>query len=222
MNSRISWIIIITFILAPLFHSAHAQEQEELNVTEIVLGHIGDSYEWHITDIGEKEIAIALPVIVYSKTTGWHCFSSSKLHHGAEYEGLSIATEGDLKGKIVNRADFKDKYLLLYFWASWDENCRKSHTDLRSLYKKKAYKKDLALLGISLDVDKERWKEAIERDTLEWEQVCDFQGWNSESVKQYGIRELPTTYLLTPTGRIEGKNLSIAEIEEKLKNITKK
>ena len=75
MNSRISWIIIITFMLAPLFHSAHAQEQEELNVTEIVLGHIGDSYEWHITDIGEKEIAIALPVIVYSKTTGWHCFS---------------------------------------------------------------------------------------------------------------------------------------------------
>lgn len=128
----------------------------------------------------------------------------------------------NLKGKIVNRADFKDKYLLLYFWASWDENCRKSHTDLRSLYKKKAYKKDLALLGISLDVDKERWKEAIERDTLEWEQVCDFQGWNSEPVKQYGIRELPTTYLLTPTGRIEGKNLSIAEIEEKLKNITKK
>ena len=103
MNSRISWIIIITFMLAPLFHSAHAQEQEELNVTEIVLGHIGDSYEWHITDIGEKEIAIALPVIVYSKTTGWHCFSSSKLHHGAEYEGLSIATEGDLKGKIVER-----------------------------------------------------------------------------------------------------------------------
>ena len=89
MNSRISWIIIITFRLAPLFHSAHAQEQEELNVTEIVLGHIGDSYEWHITDIGEKEIAIALPVIVYSKTTGWHCFSSSKLHHGAEYSGTT-------------------------------------------------------------------------------------------------------------------------------------
>ncbi len=126
------------------------------------------------------------------------------------------------EGEKVSRTDFKDKYLLLYFWASWDENCRKSHADMRTLYKKKAYRKNLAILGISLDVDKKQWKEAVKRDTLEWEQVCDFQSWNSSVVSQFGVRELPTTWLLTPTGRIEGKNLSVAEIEEKLKKITKK
>ena len=128
----------------------------------------------------------------------------------------------NLVGEKVNRTDFKDKYLLLCFWASWDENCRATHADLRALYKKKAYKKDLAILGISLDVNKEQWKEAVKRDTLDWEQVCDFRGWNSAPVKQFGIRVLPTTYLITPNGRIDGKNLSVAEIEEKLKNNTKK
>lgn len=126
------------------------------------------------------------------------------------------------EGKKVNRTDFKDKYLILYFWASWDENSRRSHAGLRALHKKKAYKKDLAILGISLDVDKRQWKEAIKTDTLEWEQVCDFQSWNSAPVKQFGIRTLPTMYLLTPNGCIEGKNLSLVEIEEKLKNITPK
>ena len=126
------------------------------------------------------------------------------------------------KGEKVDRTDFKDKYLLLHFWASWEEHCRKNNAELRALYKKKAYKKDLAILGISLDLDKEQWKEALKQDTLEWEQVCDFQGWNSNPVKQFGIRELPSIWLLNPSGRIEGKNLTLAEVEEKLKEITKK
>lgn len=124
--------------------------------------------------------------------------------------------------KKVSRTDFKDKYLLLYFWASWDEASRKSHAGLRALSKKKSYKKQLAILGISLDVDKKQWKEAIEKDTLQWEQVCDFQGWNSTSIKQFGIRELPTLWLLSPTGRIEGKDMTLVEVEEKLKAITTK
>ena len=126
------------------------------------------------------------------------------------------------QGKKLSRSDFKDKYLLLHFWASWDEASRQSYADLRALSKKKAYKKHLAILGISLDVDKKQWKEAIEKDTLQWEQVCDFQGWNSTSIKQFGIREIPALWLLSPTGRIEGKDMTLAEIEEKLKAITTK
>ena len=125
-------------------------------------------------------------------------------------------------GKKITRTDYKDKYLLLYFWASWDEQCRQTHQDLRAIYKKKAYKKKFDILGISLDVDKTQWKEAIKRDTLNWEQVCDFQGWESEPVQQYAIKELPTTILLTPAGKIEAKNLMPQELEEKLKEITTK
>ena len=56
------------------------EEQENtVDVKEIVFGHIGDSYEWHITTWGNTHITIPLPIIVYSSTSGWHMFLSSRL-----------------------------------------------------------------------------------------------------------------------------------------------
>ena len=52
--------------------------EEDIDVQGVIFGHIGDAYEWHITDIGDRSISIPLPVIVKS-STGWHCFLSSRL-----------------------------------------------------------------------------------------------------------------------------------------------
>lgn len=72
----------------------------ELNVGEILFGHIGDSYGWHITDWNGKHVTIPLPCIVLS-STGWHVFMSSKIEHGQEYEGLFLAQEGSYADKLV-------------------------------------------------------------------------------------------------------------------------
>lgn len=84
---------------APSLHAA----ENTVDVKEIVFGHIGDAYEWHITTWGKTHLTIPLPVIIYSPATGWHCFSSSRLtEHGGSYEGLSIAPEGSCyEGKLV-------------------------------------------------------------------------------------------------------------------------
>ena len=68
-------------------------EEAELDVNELIFGHIGDAYEWHIATFGDVHLTIPLPVIVKS-STGWHVFSSSNLEGGKEYEGLYIA-EGE-------------------------------------------------------------------------------------------------------------------------------
>lgn len=79
-----------------------AIEKNELNVKELILGHLADSYEWHIWSNGEKHVAISLPVILHSKNSGWHFFSSSKFNHGnSSYNGFRIASEGKYNGKIV-------------------------------------------------------------------------------------------------------------------------
>ncbi len=72
-----------------------------LNVREFILDHVSDSYEWHITKIGDKHISIPLPVIVYSKTSGWNIFMSSAFHHTPVHNGFTIAHAGSNKGKIV-------------------------------------------------------------------------------------------------------------------------
>ena len=81
---------------------AQAEENEEIDVYEIVFGHIEDAYEWHITDIGDASIRIPLPVIVKS-SSGWHVFSSARLRNQARYEGLYIAPDGEYKNKIVEK-----------------------------------------------------------------------------------------------------------------------
>ena len=78
-------------------------EEQELNVKEVVLGHITDSYEWHICTVGEHHVTIPLLVIVRSQSGEWHCFSSSHLHAGHEYEGFRIADEGKYAGKIIEQ-----------------------------------------------------------------------------------------------------------------------
>ena len=79
------------------------EESNPVDVKGIVFGHIGDGYEWHITDIGDTHVTIHLPIIVYSSTTGWHAFLSSRLEeNGGTYEGFSIAPAGSpYEGKLV-------------------------------------------------------------------------------------------------------------------------
>ena len=123
------------------------------------------------------------------------------------------------EGKEITRSSLKDQYLLVHFWASWDSISRRENAMFRRIYKKEQKNKDFTLLGISLDWEKDRWKEAIKADTLKWEQVCDFAGWNGEVVKQFAIRKLPANLLLSPNGKIEGKDLDEKAIERKLKDI---
>lgn len=82
------------------------KEAGQLDVTAMIFDHVGDSYYWHLTDIGETSVSAPLPVLVYSEHTGWHAFSSSRFHHGHEaYEGLVIAPEESVHaGKIIEVA----------------------------------------------------------------------------------------------------------------------
>ena len=95
-----------------------AMKAQGFSAKEVVLEHIKDSHEWHITGEGENSIAIPLPVIVNS-STGWHVFSSSRFEHHAGADGLrhvkadapadiqtlAIAIEGDHAGKIVENGE---------------------------------------------------------------------------------------------------------------------
>ena len=76
-----------------------AEEDGKVDIPSIIFGHIGDSYEWHIT----KGAVIPLPCILIS-SEGVDVFMSDKLEEGKEYKGYHIADEGDYEGKIVNAA----------------------------------------------------------------------------------------------------------------------
>ena len=103
---RLLSVALLMFALVP------AMKAEDFSAKEVVLEHIKDSHEWHVTDYGEgKSLVIPLPVIVNS-STGWHVFCSSEFEHHADANGLrqgpyglAIATEGDNAGKIVENGE---------------------------------------------------------------------------------------------------------------------
>ena len=127
------------------------------------------------------------------------------------------------KGEKLSRSaeKFRDKYLLLNFWASWCDQSSETNTELKRLNKEYKRNKNFAILGISLDIDKKAWETAISKDSLNWEQVCDFTGLSSETAKQYAILTLPTNILISPTGRILARDIKGEALTNKLKELLK-
>lgn len=80
---------------------ASGSSDGELNPKDLIFEHIQDAYWWHITTIKDHHVSVYLPVIVYSSTSGFHLFSSSRLDHGHTYKGFCLAKEGKYAGKIV-------------------------------------------------------------------------------------------------------------------------
>lgn len=126
----------------------------------------------------------------------------------------------DLKGTAVTLSTYKDKYLLINFWASWSSECRKENSNLVAAYK--TYKKkNFTILSVSLDIDKKQLKEAVKKDSLNWGNICDYNGWESYFAKQYGVNQIPTNILINPEGKIIAKDLRGQNLKNKLKEIFK-
>ena len=104
---------IISFIAALLGFfcgipaAASDAEYEEIDVKEVVLGHMSDAHEWHITTWNDVHVTIPLPVIVRSETSGWHVFSSARFHDNADgiYESFYENSED---GKVYEKTPAGD------------------------------------------------------------------------------------------------------------------
>jgi len=131
-------------------------------------------------------------------------------------------TMNNTKGEAVKLSDFRGKYLLLDFWASWCAPCRRENPGLVGNYKK--YKdKGFEILGVSLDKpsDREKWLKAIEADGLTWTQVSDLKEWECEVASMYDVKAIPMNFLIDPNGIIIAKYLRGEDLTKKLEEIFK-
>ena len=129
-------------------------------------------------------------------------------------------TQNDTLEKPVSLSDFKGKYVLVDFWASWCGPCRAENPNVVEAFNK--YKdKNFTVLGVSLDQPgaKEKWLEAIHKDNLTWTHVSDLKFWENAVAQQYGIRAIPQNLLIDPTGKIIAKNIRGEDLQNKLNEI---
>ncbi len=127
-------------------------------------------------------------------------------------------TMNDANGKEISISDFKGKYLLVDFWASWCGPCRQENPNVVAAYNK-FKNKNFTILGVSLDEDKQAWIDAVNHDNLSWAQISDLKQWQSSAVSTYKFDGIPFNVLIDPNGKIIAESLRGPMLEQKLTEV---
>ncbi len=136
---------------------------------------------------------------------------------GKQFVDFELLTPEGEKRKLSDFAG-QGKFVLLDFWASWCAPCRKEMPNLVAAHEKY---KNLEIIGISLDKDKEEWQKAIAQLKITWPQLSDLDGWKCKAAKLYAVQSIPYTVLIDGDGVIVGRALRGEELQNKLAEVMK-
>ena len=121
-------------------------------------------------------------------------------------------------GKDISLTDFKGKYVLVDFWASWCGPCLREMPNVVKLYKE-CKGKNFEIFGVSLDNKKDAWVKAIKANGTKWPQGSDLKGWGSEPARLCNVSAIPFTVLIDPEGEVIAIDLRGEQLHAKVKEV---
>jgi thiol-disulfide isomerase/thioredoxin len=111
--------------------------------------------------------------------------------------------------------EFRGRYLIVHFWASWCGPCKQQLPVVRKLYDEVVSAKHGAIVSVSLDDDTVTWHGALKEHNMPWTQGR----FTTEATA--GVSSVPAYWLLDPTGKILAKSSDIGEIRQRLNELHK-
>ena len=146
------------------------------------------------------------------------CFQA-KAHENPDYirfEKIFNSHEMEsTSGKKIKLNSLSTEIVIVNFWASWCMPCRQENPNVVAIYNE-LHSKGLNIIGVSLDKDKAKWKEAIAKDKLTWTQVSNLKFWDEPIAKQYHVESIPATFILDASGNVVAKDLRGEALKAKI------
>ena len=119
----------------------------------------------------------------------------------------------DLEGNTYKLSDYRGKYVLLEFSASWCGWCKLEIPFLETVYKN-TQGKNFVMFTINLDDERGKWEEDVKHYNLPWKVISDLKAFESPVAKSYNVSGIPMIYLIDPEGKIKEKGLRREEMIE--------
>jgi thiol-disulfide isomerase/thioredoxin len=122
----------------------------------------------------------------------------------------------------INWSLYKNKVVVVNFWASWSKASRAENKNLARIYQKYKNTSKIVFISVSLDTEETNWKSAITEDEMVWENhICDFKKYNSPMVKKYNVSSIPKIIVFDKEGTLISSAITVKEIENSLAELAK-
>jgi thiol-disulfide isomerase/thioredoxin len=151
---------------------------------------------------------------------GFKIYQAPRFNDGEVAPGFQAEL---INGESFSLSDLNGKYVLLDFWGSWCGPCRQESPDLVKLYETFFSKtfidaEGFEIVSIAIETNETRWKKAIASDNLNWpHHIVQLDRFAGPIAREYGVREIPTKYLLNTRGEILMVNPPFEELDKFLK-----
>ena len=112
-----------------------------------------------------------------------------------------------MDAKSVNLQDYRGRFVLLNFWATWCSPCLKEMPDLENAYNEMGQEK-LVVLAVGMGESVEKIKAFFNKYSFTFPLLADNR---MKITKLYGVRNIPVTYLIDPDGVVLGRALGVRD-----------
>jgi thiol-disulfide isomerase/thioredoxin len=117
-------------------------------------------------------------------------------------------------GQALKWENYRDKIVLVDFWATWCTLCLDQEPRMKDVHAKYG-SRGLEVVGVSIDASKEDLTRHLREHEIPW--ITLFGKEPQEVAAKYGVRGVPTLFLIDAEGKILMRSNSIAELEPHIK-----
>ena len=121
------------------------------------------------------------------------------------------------EGDTITNKSFKDRYLLIYFWATWQYESFQQVRGLKNVVR--PYGKRIGVICVNMDYNYRSFLNCVRRDSVPEYNVCEKAAWSSQLVRLLGVTQIPGNVIVSPEGEIVARDLEYSDLRRRVSSL---